>query len=340
MSEPEADVCLDDSWAGGRECLEVCPDFRSGKCQRGLDRCKFAHPNEDCRQVMKCVNVCLDSLMRMKKCNFEDCKYYHPPSHIQFNDVVKGRIPLCQKFMESVCHDTECPSAHPEKEEQIVKYVALCDDENCRVLDCPYYHPPAGQVRVADTLRKVDICYDYTQGRCHRSTCKFSHDVDEGHRRRSPGFARRSLTPRGARRRSRSPVGAPRALARRRSRSFPKRYRSRSGGRRGRSGERYDGKGQMADAMWNMCNMMMSMWGKGDKGKEEFARMAESFGKGDWGASSSDWDRRRGSPARSRHYDDRRRDDDRGRERREICRDWINKKCDRGGRCRFEHTDV
>eukprot|EP00397_Hematodinium_sp_SG-2012_P031711 GEMP01033701.1.p1 GENE.GEMP01033701.1~~GEMP01033701.1.p1 ORF type:complete len:402 (+),score=107.86 GEMP01033701.1:191-1396(+) len=309
-----------DSWAGGRQILEVCGDFTVAKCDRGPERCKFAHPDDRVRQVAKEANVCLDSLMRTRKCTFKNCRYYHPPPHIEFKDISNGRLDLCLKFMDSSCDEPECSLAHPEKEDQIVHYVAVCDDEDCADEprdDCVYHHRP--------NVYPVDVCYDYTQGKCSRGDrCKFAHTgpvaggASRSGRPTSAGPGRRNAaaeSPR-QRRRSRTP---PRAQMpdRRFERNVDARTRSRSAHRertmRGRErspprdkpstwgkgedttdsmGPKGKGKGEMMRAMMEMCSWMWGSGGGGDwSGKGDDSWAGKGKGSEDWNASgdSAGW---------------------------------------------------
>lgn len=316
------EIALDNDWASGRQLLEVCPEFRAGNCDRGAKRCKFAHPDENCRMMAKSVNVCLDSLMRTKKCAYKgDCRYYHPPPHILFEDVVRGRIDICREFMEEECHTYECPKGHPEKVEQIIQQVAICDVSECQDPSCEYYHGATSAVPPP----REDICFDYTQGNCHRANCRFSHDTKIAPPSRNTHRQGRSRSPKR------------RVIVRQDSRERQPRGRPDSRDRgSGRMNER-----DMWDMMWNFCSMMSS---SSSRDKPDFRKMGEMFQNRGRGGDRGDRSDRGGD----RGYDrgDRDRREERGdRDKRESdravnapCRDWMNGKCNRG-QCRFEHLE-
>lgn len=305
----DVDLVTNDDWAKGRRQLEVCPEYLLSKCTRGATRCKFAHPEENVKKVAKCVNVCLDSLMRTRKCNFKDCKYYHPPTHIVFADITRGRLDLCPDYMEAECLEPKCILGHPDNADQIIRHVAVCD---CVDEDCEFYHSAS----MFTARNDDDICYDYTQGNCNRNSCKFSHDTD----------GRRS--PRG------------RSRGRRETQVRRPALRSRSRGRgNDRDGGYGGGKQDMFEMMWKMCSMMSSMpkgrgGGERERVRPDFNKMADMFerrgnssGGGEVyrsGASSRDPPRPRASRVR----------------KSETCRDYMNGRCGRTDDCLFSHDQI
>jgi len=62
--------------------LEVCRDYLRNSCSRNDNDCKYAHPHVKSMidQTDNCVIVCMDSVK--KRCNRDQCKYFHPPSHL------------------------------------------------------------------------------------------------------------------------------------------------------------------------------------------------------------------------------------------------------------------
>jgi len=59
--------------------VEVCREFKGGKCQR--EECRYAHPPPDARvDYDGCVTACMDFVNG--QCIREKCRYFHPPHNI------------------------------------------------------------------------------------------------------------------------------------------------------------------------------------------------------------------------------------------------------------------
>uniref|UniRef100_A0A673V4V9 Muscleblind like splicing regulator 3 n=1 Tax=Suricata suricatta TaxID=37032 RepID=A0A673V4V9_SURSU len=63
--------------------LEVCREFQRGKCTRGENDCRYAHPTDSSMIEAgdNTVTICMDYIKG--RCSREKCKYFHPPPHLQ-----------------------------------------------------------------------------------------------------------------------------------------------------------------------------------------------------------------------------------------------------------------
>ncbi|XP_064831410.1 muscleblind-like protein 1 isoform X3 [Oncorhynchus masou masou] len=63
--------------------LEVCREYQRGNCTRGESDCRFAHPSDSTMIDTNdnTVTVCMDCIKG--RCSREQCKYLHPPAHLQ-----------------------------------------------------------------------------------------------------------------------------------------------------------------------------------------------------------------------------------------------------------------
>ncbi|BFZ06120.1 hypothetical protein BsWGS_09159 [Bradybaena similaris] len=63
--------------------FEVCREFQRGTCSRPASECRYAHPAEHIvvDATDNHVTVCMDFVK--SKCTRDQCKYFHPPSHLQ-----------------------------------------------------------------------------------------------------------------------------------------------------------------------------------------------------------------------------------------------------------------
>lgn len=62
--------------------MEVCREFLRGRCQRGDNDCRYAHPPSNITVGYdNTVVICMDSIRG--KCSREMCRYFHPPPHLQ-----------------------------------------------------------------------------------------------------------------------------------------------------------------------------------------------------------------------------------------------------------------
>jgi len=71
--------------------LEVCREYQRGKCTRTEQECKFAHPPSHVEVNNGKVIACFDSLKG--KCNRSNppCKYLHPTQHLRDVLIQNGR---------------------------------------------------------------------------------------------------------------------------------------------------------------------------------------------------------------------------------------------------------
>lgn len=62
---------------------QVCREFQRGTCSRPASECRYAHPAEHIvvDATDNHVTVCMDFVK--SKCTRDQCKYFHPPSHLQ-----------------------------------------------------------------------------------------------------------------------------------------------------------------------------------------------------------------------------------------------------------------
>nr|XP_015910680.1 protein muscleblind isoform X6 [Parasteatoda tepidariorum] len=77
--------------------LEVCREFQRNKCTRSDTDCKFAHPPSHVEVQNGRVIACYDSIKG--RCNREKppCKYFHPPQHLKDQLLINGRNHLALK---------------------------------------------------------------------------------------------------------------------------------------------------------------------------------------------------------------------------------------------------
>ncbi|XP_035216845.1 muscleblind-like protein 1 isoform X6 [Stegodyphus dumicola] len=77
--------------------LEVCREFQRNKCSRSDTDCKFAHPPSHVEVQNGRVIACYDSIKG--RCNREKppCKYFHPPQHLKDQLLINGRNHLALK---------------------------------------------------------------------------------------------------------------------------------------------------------------------------------------------------------------------------------------------------
>ncbi|KAG1655634.1 Muscleblind-like protein 1 [Nymphon striatum] len=64
--------------------LEVCREFQRGNCKRSENECRFAHPADHVTVDSSdggMVTVCMDYIKG--RCTREQCRYFHPPPHLQ-----------------------------------------------------------------------------------------------------------------------------------------------------------------------------------------------------------------------------------------------------------------
>lgn len=74
--------------------LDICREFQRNKCPR-TDDCKYPHPPPHVEVVSGKVMACYDSFKG--RCNREVCKYFHPPGHLTEQLLLKGRNHLAVK---------------------------------------------------------------------------------------------------------------------------------------------------------------------------------------------------------------------------------------------------
>ncbi|OQV21551.1 putative Protein muscleblind [Hypsibius exemplaris] len=77
--------------------LEVCREAQRSKCTRNDEECKFAHPPPHVEIQNGRVTACYDAIKG--RCSRENppCKYYHPPQHLKDQLLVNGRNHLAMK---------------------------------------------------------------------------------------------------------------------------------------------------------------------------------------------------------------------------------------------------
>ncbi|KAJ3592635.1 hypothetical protein NHX12_007762 [Muraenolepis orangiensis] len=94
--------------------LEVCREFQRGNCARGETDCRFAHPGDGpvVDSADNTVTVCMDYIK--SRCSRENCKYFHPPAHLQAKiksgqqqvnqAVVQAAVAAAVSFPHSMLH--------------------------------------------------------------------------------------------------------------------------------------------------------------------------------------------------------------------------------------------
>uniref|UniRef100_A0A7E4V6C1 Muscleblind-like protein n=1 Tax=Panagrellus redivivus TaxID=6233 RepID=A0A7E4V6C1_PANRE len=77
--------------------LEVCREFLRGQCSRNDVECKFAHPPPHVDVQNGRVTACYDSIKG--RCTRENpkCKYLHPPQHLKDQLLINGKNTLAIK---------------------------------------------------------------------------------------------------------------------------------------------------------------------------------------------------------------------------------------------------
>lgn len=70
--------------------VEVCREFTRQRCQRGDDECRYAHPPSHVDVNNGRVTCCVDSIKG--RCQRDKCRYFHPPPHIG-DHVLRGAPP-------------------------------------------------------------------------------------------------------------------------------------------------------------------------------------------------------------------------------------------------------
>ncbi|CAF0995851.1 unnamed protein product [Adineta ricciae] len=89
--------------------LEVCREYQRGKCTRSEQECKFAHPPSHVEVNSGKVIACFDSLKG--KCNRTNppCKYLHPPQHLRDILLQNGRNNLILRTMNIAANQAIYP---------------------------------------------------------------------------------------------------------------------------------------------------------------------------------------------------------------------------------------
>lgn len=93
------------STPGGKDSrwltLEVCREFARSKCSRSDEECKYAHPPPHVEIQNGRVMCCFDSIKG--KCQRRDppCKYLHPPQHLKEILLQNGRQNLIYKNLQN-----------------------------------------------------------------------------------------------------------------------------------------------------------------------------------------------------------------------------------------------
>jgi len=140
--------------------MEICKQARIGRCERGPEKCKYAHPSEHHEIIGMRVTICRESLSA--KCKRERCRFWHPPAHL-----MAAASALSDKFStRQVAGALQSPG------EMMVCRQALggrCErGENA----CRYAHLKGHEV-VTDN--RVTICHSSLSNKCSRETCKYLH---------------------------------------------------------------------------------------------------------------------------------------------------------------------
>lgn len=108
--------------------VPICRAFEQGGCRNRS--CVEAHCSKDMliQKVHGFVEVCND--FRNGRCNRDNCKYFHPPEewdHIDINS--EDTVPICEDFSNNMCLRPafECMGAHPHADcQQNSVCVTLC----------------------------------------------------------------------------------------------------------------------------------------------------------------------------------------------------------------------
>eukprot|EP00800_Vazella_pourtalesii_P001660 TRINITY_DN11561_c0_g2_i1.p1 TRINITY_DN11561_c0_g2~~TRINITY_DN11561_c0_g2_i1.p1 ORF type:complete len:173 (+),score=15.36 TRINITY_DN11561_c0_g2_i1:113-631(+) len=81
---------------------KVCEDFQNGNCDKQENDCEYAHPSSEKEIIAGIVTVCMDDVNH--QCLRQNCKYFHPPTHIcdQIHDHKKRPYPSRSRSMSSV----------------------------------------------------------------------------------------------------------------------------------------------------------------------------------------------------------------------------------------------
>lgn len=80
--------------------LEACPEFLQGSCPRAEEECKFAHPPSHVEIQNGRVTCCYDSIKGKCSRNNPPCKYLHPPLHLREQLLETGRQNLILKNLQ------------------------------------------------------------------------------------------------------------------------------------------------------------------------------------------------------------------------------------------------
>jgi hypothetical protein len=79
--------------------LEVCREFQRGQCSRTDEDCKFAHPPPHVDIQNGRVTACYDSIKGRCTRDNPKCKYLHPPQHLKDQLLMNGKQHLAMKSL-------------------------------------------------------------------------------------------------------------------------------------------------------------------------------------------------------------------------------------------------
>jgi hypothetical protein len=81
--------------------LEVCREFARANCPRSAEECKYAHPPPHVEIQNGRVTCCYDSIKGKCQRNNPPCKYLHPPGHLQEQLLQTGKQNLAMKNLQA-----------------------------------------------------------------------------------------------------------------------------------------------------------------------------------------------------------------------------------------------
>lgn len=80
--------------------LEVCPELLQGSCSRADEECRYAHPPSHVEIQNGRVTCCYDSIKGKCSRTNPPCKYLHPPMHLREQLLETGRQNLILKNLQ------------------------------------------------------------------------------------------------------------------------------------------------------------------------------------------------------------------------------------------------